>query len=218
MQVLIGSSDENWLEEMGIFVTNQISTAFCDDAQLLISTMRDQHFTIHMILIDSTLTENVSRLLMDLRNCQMDQYPYIVVFDLFDDNAPVELKLQYLQAGADKVLDSSSTSDVLDVHLNVALRMIEYQIKQLKLQENLWNQANYDPLTEIPNRRSILTSLRRQAALCQQRQQPLGILMIDLDFFKRINDTYGHDCGDVVLKSAKRMKNYMQIRLHWKIR
>lgn len=209
MQVLIGSSNEDWLEEMGIFVTNlNLVPLFCDDAQLLISTMREQHFNIHMILIDAALTNDLSTLLMDLRNCQIDQYPYIVIFDSLENNHSVNLKLQYLQAGADKVLDISSNSHVLHVHLNVALRIMEYQVKQLKLQENLWNQANYDPLTEIPNRRSILNSLRRQAALCQQRQQPLGILMIDLDFFKRINDTYGHDCGDVVLKeAAKRMKN-----------
>jgi diguanylate cyclase (GGDEF)-like protein len=209
MHVLIGSSNENWLEKMGIFVTNlNLVPLFCDDAQLLISTMRDQHFNVHMILIDSTLTDDVATLLMDLRNCQMDQYPYIVMFDASDIENTVDVYLQYLQSGADKVLDISTDPHVLQVHLNVALRMLEHQVKQLKLQENLWNQANYDPLTEISNRRSILASLRRQAALCQQRQQPLGLLMIDLDFFKRINDTYGHDCGDVVLKeAAKRMKN-----------
>ena len=58
--------------------------------------------------------------------------------------------------------------------MSVALRMIEYQLKQLKLQETR-EPSQYDPLTEIPNRRSILASLKDRGSLCQQRQQPLGI-------------------------------------------
>ena len=205
MQVLIGSSDETWLESAGILVTNlNLVPYFCDDAQPLVSTMRDQHFDIHMIMLDVTVSTDIPSLLMNLRNARLEQYPYIIVFDGTYDS---EQALNYLSAGADKVLPKSIESDVFQVHMGVALRMLEHQEKQLRLQENLWNQANYDPLTEIPNRRSILASLKRQAALCEQRQQPLGILMLDLDFFKRINDTYGHDCGDLVLKeAATRMK------------
>ena len=90
---------------------------------------------------------------------------------------------------------------------------MQHQLKQRLLQQSLWNQANHDPLTEISNRRSTLRTLEREAVLSGQRLKPLGLLMMDLDFFKQINDRFGHDCGDAVLKeTASRLKSlYSQL-------
>ncbi|HEY9854854.1 MAG TPA: GGDEF domain-containing protein [Stenomitos sp.] len=58
-----------------------------------------------------------------------------------------------------------------------------------------------DPLTDLPNRRAFDTSISRMMALARRNQRPLSVLMLDLDHFKHVNDAYGHDAGDEVLKA-----------------
>jgi diguanylate cyclase (GGDEF)-like protein len=64
-----------------------------------------------------------------------------------------------------------------------------------------------DPLTGLPNRRSIITILENERENCRLNRQPLSVVMIDLDHFKKTNDQYGHAAGDEVLRqAARRMK------------
>lgn len=58
---------------------------------------------------------------------------------------------------------------------------------------------NRDPLTEIQTRPGLLTELRKQQALVERGRQACALAMLDLDHFKKVNDTYGHAAGDVVL-------------------
>jgi len=60
-------------------------------------------------------------------------------------------------------------------------------------------QAATDPLTGLPNKRSLDESLRRLIAQSERSGLPLSVVLIDLDHFKSVNDTYGHEMGDRVL-------------------
>ena len=62
--------------------------------------------------------------------------------------------------------------------------------------------ASTDPLTGLPNRRQLSESLTRALAGAERYEQPLSLLMIDLDHFKQINDAHGHDVGDRVLRAV----------------
>jgi diguanylate cyclase (GGDEF)-like protein len=62
------------------------------------------------------------------------------------------------------------------------------------------NQALIDPLSSLGNRVALDNSLEHQWQMAQRYKQNLGVLMIDIDFFKKINDNYGHDIGDDVIK------------------
>lgn len=62
-----------------------------------------------------------------------------------------------------------------------------------------------DPLTGALNRRGLESAYRREVARSSRANQPLAVAMIDLDHFKRINDSYGHDTGDEVLKELVRI-------------
>lgn len=68
------------------------------------------------------------------------------------------------------------------------------------LQDKLRDQANRDPLTGLYNRRYLDTTLERELSRCKREGLPLALMMIDLDHFKNVNDTYGHQAGDEILK------------------
>ena len=71
----------------------------------------------------------------------------------------------------------------------------------LRLQEQLLMQVLRDPLTDLHNRRFMDEALLKELARAKREGYPISLIMLDLDFFKRVNDTYGHAVGDVVLIS-----------------
>jgi diguanylate cyclase (GGDEF)-like protein/PAS domain S-box-containing protein len=73
-------------------------------------------------------------------------------------------------------------------------------LTNLRLQERLRDQAIRDPLTGLFNRRYMEESLERELRRAHRRRMPLGVIMIDIDHFKRFNDTFGHAAGDTLLR------------------
>ncbi len=73
-----------------------------------------------------------------------------------------------------------------------------------KKQENelIWKYANYDHLTQLPNRRLFLDRLEQSIKLAHRASDSLALLYMDIDHFKEINDTLGHDVGDKLLTEA----------------
>jgi diguanylate cyclase (GGDEF)-like protein len=69
-----------------------------------------------------------------------------------------------------------------------------------RLQESLQHLADHDPLTELWNRRRFEEELRRQIDRCQRYKERATLLILDLNGFKPINDTYGHKTGDELLQ------------------
>ena len=75
-------------------------------------------------------------------------------------------------------------------------------------EELIWRQANYDALTGLPNRRMLLTFLNQEVFHSDRQHNHFALMFLDLDYFKEINDTLGHDMGDVLLiETAERLKN-----------
>ena len=73
-------------------------------------------------------------------------------------------------------------------------------LANLKLQENLRDMAVRDPLTGLFNRRYLEETLEREFRRATRQGAPIALIMLDIDHFKRCNDTYGHDAGDVLLR------------------
>lgn len=62
--------------------------------------------------------------------------------------------------------------------------------------------AALDPLTGVANRRSLIAALDRDMARAQRMREPMALMMVDIDYFKDVNDRYGHPAGDRVLRSV----------------
>jgi diguanylate cyclase (GGDEF)-like protein len=69
------------------------------------------------------------------------------------------------------------------------------------LRETLHNQSIRDPLTGLFNRRYLEDALQREVYRASRGQKTLGIIMLDVDYFKQFNDTFSHDAGDEVLRA-----------------
>ena len=84
------------------------------------------------------------------------------------------------------------------------LCMIEDVTAAKQREALIWQQANFDPLTQLPNRRMLLDRLKTDLVKSQRERSRLAILFIDLDHFKEVNDTLGHHQGDILLVDAAR--------------
>jgi len=78
---------------------------------------------------------------------------------------------------------------------------IKLSLANIQLQERLREQAMRDRLTGLFNRRYLDETLPRELNRCQRRGESLAVAMLDVDHFKRFNDSYGHDAGDAVLQA-----------------
>lgn len=96
-----------------------------------------------------------------------------------------------------------STGELADVDLNAHVSDLTAQlslaVSNLRLQDSLRTQSIRDPLTGLFNRRYLEASMQRELARAQRTQQPVALMVLDLDHFKRFNDTHGHDAGDALL-------------------
>ena len=86
--------------------------------------------------------------------------------------------------------------------LSTANQALQQQLDEINsLQDRLKEQALRDPLTNLYNRRFLDITLERELNRCKREGQALCLMLIDIDHFKQINDTYGHQAGDEVLKN-----------------
>jgi diguanylate cyclase (GGDEF)-like protein len=92
-----------------------------------------------------------------------------------------------------------------------AASQIALSLASLQLRETLREQSIRDPLTRLFNRRFLEESLGRELQLAARKRQSIAVLFLDLDHFKRFNDTFGHDAGDMVLQSlADLLRNFFR--------
>ena len=100
-------------------------------------------------------------------------------------------------------LDREGTHELLDRKIRLCSRLADHlslAFANLKLQEELKLKSIQDSLTGLANRRHMEEILQRQFHRLKRYQTPCSLIMLDVDHFKRFNDTYGHDMGDFVLQ------------------
>jgi diguanylate cyclase (GGDEF)-like protein/PAS domain S-box-containing protein len=84
--------------------------------------------------------------------------------------------------------------------VSIALtELLSLAISNIRLREMLSNQSIKDPLTGLFNRRYLEETFAREATRARRKKSPIGVIMVDIDHFKKFNDVYGHAAGDMVL-------------------
>jgi diguanylate cyclase (GGDEF)-like protein/PAS domain S-box-containing protein len=120
----------------------------------------------------------------------------------------VPLVAQGEAIGIFHVLLGSSDPKQAEAKLNLALRVSDHlglALAKLKLQETLQNLSVRDPLTGLYNRRYMEESTERELRRAERQKKQVGVIMADIDHFKRFNDTFGHDAGDALLKEVAKV-------------
>jgi diguanylate cyclase (GGDEF)-like protein/PAS domain S-box-containing protein len=83
-----------------------------------------------------------------------------------------------------------------------AVGIVRDMTRRKHMEEELRQLATTDPLTGLANRRSFMQQAEREMEQCRRYGHPLCLLMLDIDHFKQVNDTWGHDAGDEVLRAV----------------
>lgn len=104
---------------------------------------------------------------------------------------------------------AADKEQTLDDHTRMTARAVSEQISlaiaNIKLQDALLQKSIRDPMTHLFNRRYMEGALEQEVLRAERHKTPLSIVMLDIDHFKRFNDTYGHDAGDAVLIEFARL-------------
>lgn len=138
-----------------------------------------------------------------VRSLQHSRYRYVVLITAKDEKQDV---VAGLNAGADDYLTKPFDVDELRARVRAGSRILQLQDALLSAQDKLQFEASHDALTGLWNRAAILDTVQRETARHQRTASPLGIIMADVDHFKKINDTHGHLTGDIILREvAQRM-------------
>ena len=171
--------------------------ALCHDVSDLHRALQEQSVACVVLALSSQDTANT----LDPVLSSVDGEPVVVVADDEDPQAA----LRAIQEGAqDYVLDPAADTDALS-------RAIRHAIARKQTETRLARQALHDPLTGLPNRELMLDRLNVAVARSRRRPTSLALLFLDLDGFKRVNDTLGHEAGDELLvEVARRLQRVLR--------
>ncbi len=161
-----------------------------EDSEILLETKH-----IDVILLDLSLPDSVGiNTISNMRNIT-STVPIIVITGIDND----ELGEQAIQQGAQEYLNKDELSG------RMLARIIRYAIKRKKMDEKLEKLALTDPLTGLYNRRYFFERGWNEYVRARRYKHELAVFMVDLDYFKKINDNFGHAIGDKVLMDVAKL-------------
>jgi diguanylate cyclase (GGDEF)-like protein len=132
--------------------------------------------------------------------------PYVYAL-LLTSKSDKQDMIEGMGAGADDYILKPFDPQELRMRLSAGRRIVELQAQLLATRESLRYHATHDSLTGLSNRGEILDRLQREINRASRERTNIALIMVDVDHFKSINDSYGHVAGDMVLAElAARMR------------
>lgn len=124
----------------------------------------------------------------------------VVMITALDDR---ESRLRGLEVGADDFMSKPFDRAELRARIRTITRLNRYR-RLVETEEKLVYLANYDTLTNLPNRNLLIERLQQSLGHARRNHQRVAVLVLDLDSFRIINDSFGHDCADNLLREIAR--------------
>ena len=128
-----------------------------------------------------------------IRRRKKYKYTYIILLSAKDRKQDI---IAGLSSGADDYMTKPVNFLELRARLQTGKRVIDLEDKLLLIQNQLKDIASRDSLTKIWNRAEITKFLSEELERGQREKKPTGVILLDVDYFKKINDFYGHAIGD----------------------
>jgi len=152
----------------------------------------EQHPDIKLLITDNDMPEMTGlQLTKEIRRSHAKEEIAIIGLSGSDDKA---ISTQFIKNGANDFLSKPFSHEEFYCRVNQNMDLLEY-IQQIK------DSSNRDYLTGLYNRRYFFEMGKKLLASANRGHLAVAIALLDIDFFKKVNDTYGHDAGDLVLKS-----------------
>ena len=192
----------------------------------LLNGIEDRDFRLEWISDYSTALEKVQHNEYDvcLTDYQLGEYNGLELllaaqdrgcrtpFILFTGQASKRIDVEAMKAGAaDFLVKGEITGPLLERSIRYAIERKRVEEKLADAAERLTQLAQYDDLTGLPNRSLFRERLDRALARSRRNNTMIALMFLDLDRFKAVNDTLGHDLGDHLLKAvAKRLRRCLR--------
>lgn len=155
-----------------------------------------EHEPFPLVITDWMMPElDGSMLASRIRASQQSSYTYIILLTARDQRSDV---IAGLDSGADDYLIKPVDPHELRARVAIAARIVN-------LETQLRAARDTDSLTQLQNRGATAAALAREIARSERQQLPLGVLLLDLDHFKWVNDEHGHRAGDLTLQTVARV-------------
>lgn len=172
---------------------------WCNQLDTSLPKILSQDYDV--VLLDYYWGDHSARDLLNTARVQACQTPIVVMTDEME----TEVDREAIRAGAsDYLIKGQIDCELLE-------RTLRYAIERKQTEQHLARLAHYDPLTDIPNRILFRDRLEHAIRLAERDHTFFTLMFIDLNGFKQVNDNFGHDAGDAVIRiCADRLNNCMR--------
>lgn len=205
--VLVGFVGIGWVSSLFLFDTAVIDQNLCIRLMMILAVLS---FTVSsMAVFKRTAIIYLASIVVPMlaffyTHPYLDQwatlFPIFLIYSALIAGISYRTNQQIYAAASDQVQVASLTE-----RLKQALAV------ETQLRHELNIRADTDELTGILNRRGLMKQLHLELARCKRYKQVASILILDIDFFKKVNDTYGHAMGDLVLvRTVENVKNLLR--------